>query len=627
MAVNTALQVSELDFDGIKTNLINFIKSKNQFADFDFEGSNLNLMADILAYNTFYNSYYVNQLANESFLESAQLRNNVVSKAKTLGYTPRSAIAPMAIVNLLITPDTPTAAPLVIDEYTEFVTEVNGEEYFFVTTEAKTVKPNRQGDYLAENVELREGTPIRHSYINDDTKPDQRFLVRNVTADVTTLDVVLQSSQADQTSTVWSIANNVTEIFPTTNCYFLDEVDNGRFEVTFGNGTLGRRIEDGNVVLLDYISTNGEAANKAFVFTPTGRVAGQTECTVTTVQAASGGKAKETISEIKFNAPKYFAAQGRLVTLEDYLTYTRVLVPNLDSLTGWGGEDNDPRRYGEVFIAVKPQNRAFYSFIEKQDIQRKLKERNLVAIRIKVQDPDSTFLELTIDLYYNPEYTPLPQETLSARIADYIKGFSKDSLLLFEKDFRYSQLVAQIDTLDRSIRNNLTAVRLRKSFIPSIVSENNLTLKTNNNFYLPNDSYIGTLTSSMFSHRNDAGAEVANCTFEDVHFEGSLTGRLRIVQEDLTTNVKTIVQSNAGNIVYNEGKIEILGFNPLSYDNDKLDIFVRPAINDITPVRDQILAILDEDIKITMHAVYTRDGNDATRELQSVSSAQNTGGG
>ena len=152
MAVNTALQVSELDFDGIKTNLINFIKSKNQFADFDFEGSNLNLMADILAYNTFYNSYYVNQLANESFLESAQLRNNVVSKAKTLGYTPRSAIAPMAIVNLLITPDTPTAAPLVIDEYTEFVTEVNGEEYFFVTTEAKTVKPNRQGDYLAENV-------------------------------------------------------------------------------------------------------------------------------------------------------------------------------------------------------------------------------------------------------------------------------------------------------------------------------------------------------------------------------------------------------------------------------------------------------------------------------------------
>ena len=223
--------------------------------------------------------------------------------------------------------------------------------------------------------------------------------------------------------------------------------------------------------------------------------------------------------------------------------------------------------------------------------------------------------------------TPLPQETLSARIADYIKGFSKDSLLLFEKDFRYSQLVAQIDTLDRSIRNNLTAVRLRKSFIPSIVSENNLTLKTNNNFYLPNDSYIGTLTSSMFSHRNDAGAEVANCTFEDVHFEGSLTGRLRIVQEDLTTNVKTIVQSNAGNIVYNEGKIEILGFNPLSYDNDKLDVFVRPAISDITPVRDQILAILDEDIKITMHAVYTKDGGDATRELQTVSSAQNTGGG
>jgi len=625
MAVNTALQVSELDFDGIKGNIINFIKSKNQFADFDFEGSNLNLMADIMAYNTFYNSYYVNQLANESFLQSAQLRNNVVSKAKAIGYTPRSAVAPMAIVDLLITPDIPTAAPLVIEEYTEFTTKVNEQEYFFVTTEAITVKPNRQGDYLAEGVELREGTPIRHTYVNDETDADQKFLVKNPSADVGTLDVVVQSSQSDDTSVVWSKANNVTEIFPTTNCYFLDEVDEGRFEVSFGNGSLGRKIQDGNVILLDYISTQGEGANKAFDFVPTGRVAGQLQCEVTTVQAASGGKARETISEIKFNAPKYFAAQGRLVTLEDYLTYTRALVTNLDSIAGWGGEDNDPKRYGEVFISVKPMNRAFYSNVEKKSIARQLKERNLVTVRINVIDPDYTFIELNIDVYYNPEFTPLPQETLAANIATYIKGFSKDTLLLFEKNFRFSNLISEIDKIDKSIRNNLTAVRMRKSFIPSIVSENNLILKTNNNFYLPNDSYIGTLTSSMFTHNNDAGSEVANCQFEDIHFEGSTTGRLRIIQVNSLTQVKTVVQSNAGRVYYNEGKIEILGFNPLSYDNDKLDIFIRPAINDITPVRDQILAILDEDIKITMHGVVDRDGNDSTRNLSTVTSAQNNG--
>ena len=622
MAVNTALQVSDLDFDNIKSNLMQFIKSKNQFADFDFEGSNLSLMADMLAYNTFYNAYYVNQLANESFLQSAQLRNNVVSKAKAIGYTPRSTIAPMAIVNIQIIPDTPTAEPLILEEYTEFQTQVNGDTYFFVTTDAVTVKPNRTGDYFANNVELREGTPIRHSYVNDETNPDQQFLVKNITADTTTLDVVVQSSQLDETATTWYLANNVTEIFGTSNVYYLDEIDGGRFEVTFGNGTLGRRIEDGNVILLDYISTNGEAANKAFDFVPTGLVAGQSEAIITTVQAASGGKPRETVAEVKYNAPKYFSAQGRCVTLEDYLAYTRVLVQNLDSLTGWGGEDNDPPRYGDVFIAVKPQNRAFYSYVEKQNIRMQLAERNLVAIRINVIDPDYTFIELTIDIYYKPDATPTPQEIVAQNVANYIKNFSKSELLTFDRVFRYSSLIADIDKNDISIRNNLTSVRLRKTFIPSIVSENNLDLKTNNPLYLPNESYVGTLTSTKFSHENDAGSEVANCQFEDLHLGNTVQGRLRVIHVDKNTLAKTIVKSNVGKVHYDTGKIEIQGFRPLSFDNDKLDVFVRPAINDITPVRDQILAILDEDIKITMHTVVDRDGNDPTRNTATVSSAQ-----
>tara|TARA_B100000287_G_scaffold392512_1_gene404994 strand:+ start:2005 stop:3876 length:1872 start_codon:yes stop_codon:yes gene_type:complete len=623
MAVNTALQVSDLDFDNIKSNLMQFVKSKNQFADFDFEGSNLSLMADMLAYNTFYNAYYVNQLANESFLQSAQLRNNVVSKAKGIGYTPRSAIAPMAVVNIQIIPDTPTSDPLILEEYTEFQTEVNGETYFYVTTEAVTVKPNRTGDYFANNVQLREGTPIRHSYVNDDTNPDQQFLVKNITADVTTLDVVIQSSQLDETASTWYLANNVTEIFGTSNVYYLDEVDGGRFEVTFGNGTLGRKIEDGNLVLLDYISTNGEASNKAFDFVPTGTVAGQSESIITTVQASSGGKPRESVAEIKYNAPKYFAAQGRCVTLEDYLAYTRVLVQNLDSLTGWGGEDNDPPRYGDVFIAVKPQNRAFYSYVEKQNIRMQLTERNLVAIRINVIDPDYTFIELTIDIYYKPDATPTPQEIIAQNVHNYIKNFSKGELLTFDRIFRYSSLIADIDKNDVSIRNNLTSVRLRKTFIPSIVSENNLDLKTNNTLYLPNQTYVGTLTSTKFSHENDAGSEVANCQFEDLHLGNTVQGRLRVIYVDPNTLEKTIVKSNVGKVHYDTGKIEIQGFRPLSFDNDKLDVFVRPAINDITPVRDQVLAILDEDIKITMHAVVDRDGNDPTRNTQTVSSSEN----
>ena len=252
-----------------------------------------------------------------------------------------------------------------------------------------------------------------------------------------------------------------------------------------------------------------------------------------------------------------------------------------------------------------------------------LTERNLVAIRINVVDPDYTFIELTIDIYYKPDATPTPQEIIAQNVANYIKNFSKGELLTFDRIFRYSGLIADIDAQDISIRNNLTSVRLRKTFIPSIVSENNLDLKTNNTLYLPNQSYVGTLTSTKFSHENDAGSEVANCQFEDLHLGNTVQGRLRVVFIDPNSLEKTIVKSNVGKVHYDTGKIEIQGFRPLSFDNDKLDVFVRPAINDITPVRDQILAILDEDIKITMHTVVDRDGGDPTRNTQTVSSSEN----
>ena len=612
---NVALEVTNLDFDGIKTNLKNYLKSKDTFADFDFDHSNLSVLMDVLAYNSFYNAFYINQLANESFLESAQLRNNVVAKAKGIGYTPRSTTAPSASLTLQITPATPTAEALIIEEYTEFASQVTGVDYFFVTTDTYTVNQDRNGNYIID-IEVKEGTRVEHRYVVDKKNPDQRFLVKNRTADCSTLDVVVQRSQTDLVVKEFKLADNLVELTGEDNVYFLDEVEEGLFEVTFGNGVLGSPVADGNVVILDYISTQGEKGNGALVFTPTGRVAGSENVTITTLVAANGGKPRETIEEIKFNAPKYFATQGRLVTVEDYLAMTRNMVPNLDSLTGWGGEANVPKRYGEVFISVKPVNRAFYSELEKENIRRQLTERNLVTVRVRVVDPDYTFIEITSDIYYDPRATKLTSDQLKAFVHSQLKNFSKTELLKFNRDFRYSMLVGLMDNLDPAIRNNLTNLRLRKSFIPSIVRENNFTLYYNNDLYRPNPTYSGTLTSSYFSHANPSGAEIADCQLDDNE------GILRVVQYDAQSNVTSIVQSNIGTVGYGGGDVVFQGFRPLSWTGDKVDVFCRPKIQDIKPLREQILAILDEDIKLTMFTVVDREGADPTSNTQTVTSSE-----
>ena len=612
---NVALEVTNLDFDGIKTNLKNYLKSKDTFADFDFDHSNLSVLMDVLAYNSFYNAFYINQLANESFLESAQLRHNVVAKAKGIGYTPRSTTAPTAPLTLQITPATPTAEALIIEEYTEFASQVTGVVYFFVTTDTYTVNQDRNGNYIID-VEVKEGTRVEHRYVVDKKNPDQRFLIKNRTADVSTLDVVVQRSQTDLVVKEFKLADNLVELTGDDNVYFLDEVEEGLFEVTFGNGVLGSPVADGNVVILDYISTQGEKGNGALVFTPTGRVAGSENVTITTQVSANGGKPRETIEEIKFNAPKYFATQGRLVTVEDYLAMTRNMVPNLDSLTGWGGEDNVPKRYGEVFISVKPVNRAFYSELEKENIRRQLTERNLVTVRVRVVDPDYTFIEVTSHIYYYPRATKLTSDQLKAFVHSQLKNFSKTELLKFNRDFRYSMLVGLMDNLDPAIRNNLTNLRLRKSFIPSIVRENNFTLYYNNDLYRPNPTYSGTLTSSYFSHANPSGAEIADCQLDDND------GILRVVQYDAQSNVTSIVQSNIGTVGYGGGDVVFQGFRPLSWTGDKVDVFCRPKIQDIKPLREQILAILDEAIKLTMFTVVDREGADPTSNTQTVTSSE-----
>jgi len=352
MAEIQKLNIAELDFDSIKNNLKDYFGSQSEFSDHDFGGSAISVMLDILAYNTYYNAYYVNMLASESFLDSAQLRDSVVSKASMLGYTPQSSTGAKANVQISVTPDD-SPATITIDKFTQFTSTVNGTSYVFCTSGSSTVVANA-GAYVASGVELTQGIPLTFRYTANTANTDQKFLLPNANTDTDTLTVTIQESVSDTNASAYSQATDITTINSTSNIYFLSESTDGQFRVEFGDGVLGRKPVTGNIVLLEALISEGNEVNGANTFSASGTVGGYSTVSVTTSNASSGGSNKETIESIKFNAPKTYETQNRAVTTDDYKKIVESAVSGLDSVSVWGGQDNTTPAYGKVFISAKP---------------------------------------------------------------------------------------------------------------------------------------------------------------------------------------------------------------------------------------------------------------------------------
>ena len=495
------LTVSELDFDNIKTNLKTFLQGQSEFQDYDFEGSGFAVLIDLLAYNTHYLGFNANMLANEMYLDSADIRKNIVSLAKMLGYTPNSPRAPIANLAVRVNNVPSTTTSITMAKGTVFTTQVDNTSYQFVTNQSYTIQPTA-GVYNFSSVDIYEGTLVTFKYTVDSNDVDQKFVIPSDNADTSTLKVSIQTSASDTTTEVYSLATSLSELNNTSKVYFLQEGENGRFEIYFGDGILGKKPIDGNIINLEYIVTNKTESNGASSFTLSGDVGGFSDVTLTTNTNAANGSEAQTKESIRYNAPLQYTAQDRAVTSKDYETIVKSVYPNAQSVSAWGGEDDETPQYGVVKIAIKPISGSTLTTTTKESIKTQLRKYNVVSVRPEIVDPETTNILLTSNVKYNAATTTKTSDTLKSDIITTLTNYNTNTLNQFDGVFRYSKIVGLIDNTDTSIVSNITTLKIRKDFTPLIGTSSKYDVYFRNALYNPhsghNSSAGGILSSTGF---------------------------------------------------------------------------------------------------------------------------------
>ena len=394
------LEVTDLDFDTVKDNFKVFLKQQSVFTDYDFEGSGMSVLMDLLAYNTHYLAFHSNMLANEMFLDTSLNRASAVSHAKAIGYTPVSMKASNASVTITVSNVPTTQTILTMPAGTIFNSTVDGVNYQFVTIADATAN-STSGIFTFSNVRIYEGTRITFRYVVDSNNLEQRFIIPSNKVDTSTLTVRIQNSSSDTTTTTYSLNTDYTTLNSTSTVYFLQEVEDGKFQVYFGDGVIGKKPTDNNIILLSYVVTNGTGADGANAFTAASSIGGYSSITTLTVTSASGGGDPETVDSIKFNAPLKYASQGRAVTPDDYKSIIPSLYSNIRSIQVWGGEDNDPAIYGRVYISIKPTTGDSLTDSSKAIITDGLKQYNVASVTPVIVDPETLSLVLGVTVKYN----------------------------------------------------------------------------------------------------------------------------------------------------------------------------------------------------------------------------------
>ena len=591
--VASKLRVSELDFDAIKSNLKNFLGDQNEFSDYNFDGSAMSVLLDLLAYNTHYNAFYLNMVVNEMFLDTASIRNSVVSRAKHLGYTPQSVRGAKAYVYLTIKPaDTP--ATVIVAKNTQFSSTVNGIAYIFATATSTTVGINANGAYTTANVELSQGIPLTHRYTANTADPDQKFLLPNANTDTSTLTIRIQTSATDSNSFVYAVANDTTTVNSTSNVYFLEEAEDGKYEILFGDGIIGRKPVTGNIILASSLVADATAPNGAGTFVPVSTVGGYSDVTVSTLTTASGGADRDSLSKIKFNAPRSYQAQNRAVTLNDYVRILERDYTAAEAVVAWGGETNDPPVYGKVYLAVKPTSGLTLSTATKSYIKNTiLANRNVVSVTPEITDPDYLYVTVSTAIKYDSTNTDLAASSIESLISNTIYQYGQSSLGTFSNQFRYSPLIKKIDETESSIESSLTTVKLRRTFTPTLNVATSYTLRFSNK--IPVVSGVAQISSTQFSHHDDAGILRTSCALQDSN------GVLQVYRTSGTDRI--IVANNVGAVSYASGNVALTTFKPTAITSGaaNVDVTITVDTNDISPLREQILLIANSDITISMY--------------------------
>lgn len=584
------LEVSDFDFDNIKANLKKFLQSQAEFSDYNFEGSGFAVLLDVLAYNTHYLGFNANMLANEMYLDSADIRKNIVSIAKMLGYTPASVTAPVA--NITVQVNDALGATLTMSKGTSFTTSVNGTTYQYITNEDYTISPS-SGLYKFENINVYEGTLVTYRYTVDLTDTDQKFIIPSNTADMSTLTVTVQNSATDLTQTIFNKfdATLQTKDFSSAPIYFTQEIEDGKFEVYFGDNILGKKLSDSNIVIFQYIVTNRDQSNGASSFSLSNTINGYSDVLITTNSVSQGGGAAESKESIRYNAPLFYAAQNRAVTTTDYEALVRDIYPNALSVSAWGGENDETPTYGAVKIAIKAASGSTLTNYTKQSIVSQLKQYNVAAVRPIIVDPETTYILLTSNIKYDSRLTSYTADTLKTNVITNLSNYNDSTLQRFDGIFRYSKVVGLIDNTDTSIISNITTIKIKKELTPILNSSQKYNIYFRNALYNPvtgyNASNGGILQSSGFKINGD--------TTNIYYLDDDGAGNVRRYR--LSGSTRIYSASIQGTINYTTGQITLNTLNITSIENIRgnastfIEITVVPKSNDIVPVRDQTLEI------------------------------------
>jgi len=497
---NARLQISDLDFDQIKTNLKAYLKQQSQFQDYNFEGAGLNILLDILAYNTHYNSYYLNMVANEAFLDTALLRESVVSHAKTLGYIPFSVTAPRAIVDVTVNSGTTTPETLTIPKGFTFSSNlIDNLSYNFVVLEETTVTKSNTS-FFFENLELYEGSLVSYVFnYTENSNPKSVFVLPDNNIDTTTISVSVSPNVGNTSTQVYNQVTDILNITSTSEAYFLQESKNGNYEIYFGDGVVGKKLNDGAVVTVTYLVTNGVAANQTDGFVAAAPIGAYSDIVIDVVDVASGGATRETVDSIKYSAAAQYATQNRLVTTSDYESYIKSKYPSIDSLSVWGGEDETPKVFGKVYIALKPKTNYFISETEKQRIiDEIINPKAIVSVNAEIRDPEFLYLIVESIVQYDPKKTSLDEGTIRNNIRQAILDFRDTNLNKFAGTLVLSKLQDAIDSTNgEAIIGSETIVRVQRRFKPKLNESASYTVQYD--VPIHRGTLIDKLTSTQFT--------------------------------------------------------------------------------------------------------------------------------
>ena len=590
------LKITELDFDSIKDALKSYLAGQDEFKDYDFEGSAMSILLDVLAYNTHYNGFYVNMLASEMFMDSASLRSSVVSLAKHLGYTPASRKGSSVNIDISMTG---TGSNLVIPKGAKFTSRIGTDKYTFLATKAHIATLDSTDSlYKATGITVKEGI----AFTSTQTVTGQTgevFTIPNENVDMDTLTVAVGGE-------VYLRADDITEVSSTSKVYFIQEGNQNQYEVYFGNGIIGKKPDVADLVQLEYnVSMLGSDGNGAKAFTLAASITGGSGPTVTLSSGytrSSGGAEREDTSTVRLQAPRQFALQKRVVTADDYRARLVNDYNLVDSVRVWGGEDNDPPTYGKVFISIKPKTGYVFSEAEKRTIANDiLKKRNMVTITPEIVDPDYMFIAPTVTVAYDPRKTSKTADQIKATVTSAIQNYSTGTLDEFDEYFRHSVLAKTIDDSDTAIMNNTNEIRMKKRIRPILGRRATYTVNYDNPLHRPHAGHANILTSTRFTFQFQP-----RCSFVD------MDGKIMVVTENWSMENSydrsseednpTVLHADVGSINYTSGKIEISRFatTNISDGTNYIYLYVKPAIDDIMPMGNTILTIDSGDIDVTV---------------------------